>query len=156
MPVRMRPHWPTGAAKKIVLFAKNQCTCVPEHSNIAGTQALWASGRVMTHTHCTRTDTHTHTHDNCEGFCSFIWDLFARLYLYLCCPLIWSCGGSRNISNYLLNVSPSTQGKHCCGMCVGGSSPYCFIASAMYSHVLMGFSNLTSGLEIMKGDKEHW
>lgn len=38
---------------------------------------------------------------------------------------------------------------------VGGFSPYCFIASAMYSHVLMGFSNLTTGLEIMKGDKEH-
>jgi len=36
-----------------------------------------------------------------------------------------------------------------------GFSPNCFIASAMYSHVLMGFSNLTTGLEIMKGDKEH-
>lgn len=29
-----------------------------------------------------------------------------------------------------------------------------FIASAMYSHVLMGFSNLATGLEIMKVDKE--
>lgn len=33
-------------------------------------------------------------------------------------------------------------------------SPYCFIASAMYSHVLIGISNLNGGLEIMKGDKE--
>lgn len=41
------------------------------------------------------------------------------------------------------------------GAGMGVFSPYCFIASAMYSHVLMGFSNLTIGLEIMKGDKEH-
>ena len=47
----------------------------------------------------------------------------------------------------------------CVCVCVwlgGVSPPYCFIASAMYSHVLMGFSNLTTGLEIMKGDKENW
>ena len=56
--------------------------------------------------------------------------------------------GSTNISNYQLNLSSVFV---CVCLCV----PHCFIASAMSSHVLMGFSNLTIGLEIMKGDKEH-
>ena len=30
---------------------------------------------------------------------------------------------------------------------------FCFMASAMYSRSLMGFSNLATGLEIMKEDK---
>lgn len=31
---------------------------------------------------------------------------------------------------------------------------FCFITSGMYSHVLKGFPYLTTGLEIMKEDKE--
>ena len=114
----MRPHWPFSSAQKIGLLVKKKkkkkkisALAFPNTRSIVGTQE---SGQVInTHTH-----TYAHKITACEGFCSFIWDLFARLYLYLCCSLIWSCGGSRNISNYLVNVSPSTQGKHSCAMCV--------------------------------------
>lgn len=134
---------PASAAEKILLLAS--CSLTLEHCRNTSAVREQRAGNKL----------HIHEITACERFSSFIWDLFAQLYLYLCCSLIWSCGGAEIFPTICWMYLPPPKANTVVG-CGGALLPCCFIASAMYSRVLMGFSNLTTGLEIMKGDKEHW